>query len=248
MNSQIYIKFLVVIAASILFSCNQKSEGMNAEVSDAKEVSDVIDAKELNIVTNESKVSWIGSKPTGKHNGYIPISKGSIAVSADKIVGGTIEMDLNNIENEDLAESPDRQAKLENHLKSADFFDVENFPTATFKIVSVEPYSGSDSVKIKKEFESEYKPASAKEHMVQSPTHKITGNLTMRGKTLSISFPAQVVFSDNQIKAKAKFNIDRTLWDLKYSNEATVVDKAQDRFIYNTVNVGFDITASADSM
>ena len=44
--------------------------------------------------------------------------------------------------------------------------------------------------------------------------------------------------------AKAKFNIDRTNWGLMYGDEASVVDKAKDKFIYNTVNVSFDITAN----
>ncbi|QSE96733.1 YceI family protein [Fulvivirga lutea] len=248
MKTNIYSKLLILTAIGFLFSCNPKSEGTDAEVSEAKEVEDVSASQEYTVNTEKSVVSWIGSKPTGKHNGTIPISSGTVAVEGDAIVGGSIDMNITEISNDDLAENPEMQAKLVGHLKSADFFDAENHPTANFTITSVEPYSAKDSIKVKKEFESEYKPASAKEHRVESPTHKITGNLTMRGKTLSVSFPANVTLTDGQIMAKAKFNIDRTQWGLQYGDEADVVDKAKDKFIYNTVNVGFEVVADAPSM
>lgn len=225
-------------------ACDQQKKGTDAEVSEAKEVKDVNGSDTYTINTAESAITWIGSKPTGKHNGTIPISDGSISVEDNQIVGGKIVMNLNEISNDDLAGDQEMQLKLVNHLKSADFFDTENYPSAEFVITSVETFSKEDSVKVKKEFDSEYKPASAKEHMVESPTHKVTGNLTMRGKTLSVSFPASIKIQDNKVMAKAKFNIDRTLWGLQYNDEANVVDKAKDKFIYNTVNVGFDITAT----
>jgi len=46
------------------------------------------------------------------------------------------------------------------------------------------------------------------------------------------------------VSAKAGFNINRTDWGLAYGDEATAVDKAKDKFIYNTVSVNFDIKAN----
>jgi accessory colonization factor AcfC len=63
----------------------------------------------------------------------------------------------------------------------------------------------------------------------------------MRENTKNIKFPAAVSASNGSVNAKAGFNINRTEWGLSYGDEAGAVDKAQDRFIYNTVNVGFDI-------
>lgn len=248
MKNRIYLNFLAVALFSVLFACNPKQEGTDAEVSEAKEVEEVVAAQEYAINTAESTVTWIGSKPTGKHNGTIPISTGTIAVENGAIVGGSIDMDIAGIQNSDLAEDPDSQAKLVGHLKSADFFDAENYPAANFAITSVEPYSAPADMEVKEEYDTEFKPAAADEFIVESPTHKLTGNLTMRGKTLSVSFPAAVSMEDGKIMAKAKFNIDRTLWDLKYGDEASAVDKAKDKFIYNTVNVGLNVTAAAPSM
>ena len=238
------LKFLGFAAFTILVAaCGQQKEGTDAEVSEAKEVAEVNTSESFSINKEESQITWIGSKPTGKHNGTIPIASGDIAVEGNEVVGGTIVINIAEIDNEDLKEDPKNHGKLVSHLKSEDFFDAENHPTAEFVITSVAPYSKEDSVKVKEEFDTQYKPASAKEHMVASPTHKVTGNLSMRGKTLSVSFPAHVKVQDDKVIAKAKFNIDRSLWGLQYGNEADVVDKAKDKFIYNTVNVGFDIVA-----
>jgi accessory colonization factor AcfC len=49
------------------------------------------------------------------------------------------------------------------------------------------------------------------------------------------------------LKAKANFNINRTDWGLMYGDEAGAVDKAKDKFIYNTVNVGFELEAGANT-
>ena len=233
----------------LVASCGPKQGGTDAEVSEAKEVEEVsATATEYTVDVASSSVSWIGSKPVGKHDGIIPLKDGSFKVENGNIVGGSVIINVAGIQNKDLSEDSEMQAKLVGHLKSADFFAADEFPTAEFVVTSVETYSSSEMIEDKEEIEFEYKPASASEHMVASPTHKITGNLTMRGTTLSVSFPASVSMENGTIKAQAKFNIDRTRWGLKYGEEATITEKAKDKFIYNTVNVGFDLVASAESM
>ncbi|MCA6073348.1 YceI family protein [Fulvivirga sedimenti] len=243
------LKFLAfVFIVGMTAACSGKPEGTDAEVTDAQEVAEVSsEATSFAINTDNSTISWIGSKPAGKHNGWLPITEGSIAVRDGQIEGGKIVMSVTDIQNEDLAGDPDSQAKLVGHLKSADFFDAENHPTATFEITSVEPFDGSQEIVEKEEFETEFTPATNKENMVEEPTHTITGNLTMRGKTLAVSFPANVSMENGQISAKAKFNIDRTNWGLMYGDEASALDKAKDKFIYNTVNIGFEVTAAASN-
>ncbi|MGD1959927.1 MAG: YceI family protein [Fulvivirga sp.] len=243
------LSILSVLAFGILTSCGPKTEGTDAEVSEAQEVAETsLAAANFNLDTDASKVTWIGSKPVGKHNGYIPISEGNIKLEEGAIVGGTIVINVAGLQNEDLAADSTMKGKLEGHLLSDDFFAAGEFPSAEFVITSVEPYAANEFVEDKEEIEFEYKPAAASEHMVEAPSHKITGNLTMRGTTLSVSFPASVNISDNAITASAKFNIDRTRWGLSYGEEATITEQAKDKFIYNTVNVGFDLTANAEAL
>ncbi len=240
--------FLIVLLSGLIAACSGKPEGAEAEVSEAQEVAEVADdAVSYAINTGSSTVGWMGYKPTGKHNGTIPISEGSLAVRDGKIEGGTIIMNVADIQNEDLAGDEESQGKLLGHLKSEDFFDAANFPTATFEITSVEPFDTSVEIVENEEFETDFTPATNTENMVDQPTHTITGNLTMRGTTLAVSFPAKVSMADNSISASAKFNIDRTNWGLSYGDEASVADKAKDRFIYNTVNVSLDIKASPEN-
>ena len=83
--------------------------------------------------------------------------------------------------------------------------------------------------------------------MVENPTHFISGNLTLRGVTKNITFPAAVSLDNGTVKAKANFNINRIDWNLKYQDESSVADKAKDKFIYNTVNVGFELEAGTNT-
>ena len=81
---------------------------------------------------------------------------------------------------------------------------------------------------------------------VENPTHNITGNLTLRGITRSITFPAYVEIPEDGsgLLIEARFNLNRTEFGISYGDESSVADRAVDAFVYNTVNVGFALTAS----
>jgi polyisoprenoid-binding protein YceI len=80
--------------------------------------------------------------------------------------------------------------KLTDHLKSADFFNVNEHPTAKFESTKIE--TGADG---------------------QST---ITGNLTLLGVTKEISFPAKVVVQDGKLSLQADFTIDRSEFGMTY--------------------------------
>lgn len=106
------------------------------------------------------------------------------------------------IETESLTTDID---KLTNHLKSPDFFNVREHPKVTFQSTSVEP---EEAGKV-----------------------KITGDLTLLGKTESISFPATVSFDDG-LALKAEFEIDRTKFGMDYGT-----DKVE-KVVEMTITVG----------
>jgi polyisoprenoid-binding protein YceI len=232
---------LFLATVLILASCGNKTE--TVETREAQEVSEAIgDTLQINVA--ESEVNWKGYKPTGQHRGIIPITSGGITVDGNEVTGGKFTFDVTELEVHDLEAGSENHTKLTNHLQSEDFFDAANHPEATFEITSVEPYSTSDSLENKEEFKTDNTPKTAKEQMVANPTHWISGNLTLRGNTKNIKFPAAVSLNNGELSAQAGFNIDRTQWGLSYGDEATAVDKAKDQFIYNTVNIGFDIKAN----
>jgi polyisoprenoid-binding protein YceI len=101
--------------------------------------------------------------------------------------------------------------KLTGHLKNDDFFDVPNHPVTTFVITSVEP------------------DASGK--------HTVTGNLTLRGVTKSISFPADIQVGNDAVTVQAEFAINRKDFNVNYSGRA-------DDLIRDNVVIKLDLNAT----
>ena len=111
-------------------------------------------------------------------------------------------------------------AKLEGHLKSADFFDVEVHPTASFEVISSEP---SDA---------------------EGTTHNVKGNLTMKSITKEITFPANISFEGDQLTATGTFTIDRTQWDVQYGSESffpDLIKKGKDKIISNDIELTLNL-------
>ena len=98
------------------------------------------DTTKLAVSSGYSKVKWTGYKIGGKHTGDIEISNGELLFIDDVLTSGNFEIDMTTVSNTDI-ESEEMKTKLEEHLKSPDFFDVKKYPTATFKIDKIVPVS-----------------------------------------------------------------------------------------------------------
>src|SRR5688500_16717498 len=72
--------------------------------------------------TKLSSLEWIGEKVTGKHNGTIMLSSGELQNNHGALTG-KFDVDMTSLANTDM-EAGEYRTKLENHLKSPDFFDV----------------------------------------------------------------------------------------------------------------------------
>jgi polyisoprenoid-binding protein YceI len=236
------IKFsgLMIASALLMFSCG--GGGDTVETSEAEEVK-AGSGQTLTIAPESSKVNWRGYKPKGQHYGIIPVTNGQLMVENNAITGGNFSFDITKLEIHDLEEGSENHGKLFGHLQSDDFFDAAKHPEAKFEITDIEAYS-PDELEDKDEYETENTPKSSSELAPSSPTHWVKGNLTMRGTTKNIKFPAHISINDSAVEAKAGFNIDRTEWGLSYNDEGNVVDRAKDQFIYNSVSVEFDIKAN----
>lgn len=228
---------LLFASALIMYGCGKS--GDTVETSEAGEVA-VATGSTVTLDAASSKVNWRGYKPTGQHFGIIPVTGGELSLEGDAITAGSFTFDITKLEIHDMEAGSENHGKLFGHLQSDDFFDAANHPQATFEITSVEPYSAG-TIEDQDQFESENTPKSESEIAPANPTHWISGNLTMRGTTKNIKFPANVSINNGKVAAKAGFNIDRTNWGLSYGDESSAVDKAKDQFIYNTVSVDFDI-------
>lgn len=242
-HTALYLSMALAVAA-----CG--NNGQEAETAEAQEVVEIQEASSFSIETANSQVIWNGRKPAGEHHGNIPVQDGAIQLQNNEVVGGTIQMDLTGIEVEDL-EGEDKE-KLTGHLKSPDFFHVEEYPTAKFVITSVEELDAAatnpeDTSAMSTEPQDTENNEGYDSYTLENPTHQVTGNLTMRDTTLSITIPALIQVQDDKVTAKSRFTIDRSKWNVNFMDETDLEARAKDKFIYNLVNVGFDVVATKEN-
>ena len=159
------------------------------ESSEAEEVTETTDESEeeadtttLNVNTTDSKVAWSGAKIIGgSHEGFINLQSGSITMMGEYITAGEFVIDMNTMVCTDLEGSS--ADKLIAHFEADDYFDVANHPTATFAITGTQKTDTG---------------------------YEITGDMTIKGITHSITFPATVT----ETSAKADISLDRTKWGI----------------------------------
>jgi polyisoprenoid-binding protein YceI len=109
----------------------------------------------VTVDVKESQFKWHGTKKLGGgHYGKIFLKSASINVNKDKFISAKITMDMTSFTADDL--SGFLQKKFLSHVKSADFFEVDKYPTSTLEI--------------KKYVENSH----------------IEGNLTIKGKTMPV--------------------------------------------------------------
>ena len=160
---------------------------------------------------HKSTVKWKGSKITEGHEGFIQIQKGVLMIDHGTLVGGQISFNMKTITNSDI-ESEKYKAKLEGHLKSDDFFDVDKYPLSTISITKATKTEGTN--------------------------YSIVADLSIKGITHSITFDAEVDIQKIAFFAKAKIKIDRTKWDIVY-NSGNFFKDLGDKLILDEIE--FDI-------
>jgi polyisoprenoid-binding protein YceI len=222
MKKSLFLMGLVIA----LISCKSKPSAENAGAGDAQKVA-VASGTEYILNATSSNLNWKGSKPGGEHTGVVSISEGKLTSESGKIMSGTFTIELNTITDTDQTD-PAMNAKLVGHLKSPDFFDVAQFPTAKFEIVSVSDIPQGTP---------------ATNGSVQA-THQVTGNLILKGVTKSINFPAMIEVSESVIKAvTAPFAIDRTQWGVNYGSKS-IFAELKDKFINDEIIITLNLTFS----
>lgn len=78
-----------------------------------------------------SRLAWTGHAEVGSWapTGTVQLSQGQLEYTSGQLRNGRFEVDMRTIAHEN--------ADLQNHLRAADFFDVERFPTAVFVLRAV---------------------------------------------------------------------------------------------------------------
>lgn len=175
-------------------------------------------AKEVKykVNTEKSAISWKGKKVTGEHFGKLKFKSGNFISYNQQLVGGEFATDMNSITCEDL--SGGVADKLVGHLKSKDFFHVEEFPDASLKILNIQPE--------------------------EDDQYTIEAELTIKGITHTVIFPAQATMNGKTLAARGELIFDRTLYDIKYGS-GKFVEGLGDKMIYDDVALSFVIVCEA---
>jgi polyisoprenoid-binding protein YceI len=185
-------KYLALaIAIPVLFTAceNPADKTKAATVKDAVEKTESVASGGTKYsFTPASVVNFVGSKVTGSHKGGFKNVTGYFTVKDGVLVGTDHKVVI------DTTSIFTDTEKLTGHLKSADFFDVEKFPNATFEVTSLVKNSDAE--------------------------YAVSGNFTLHGVTKNITFPAMVTKSGDVTKIDSTFNINRQDFGLVYPGKA----------------------------
>lgn len=210
-----------VLLLSLLACVDDVGEGqVKAEVAEVPENSDLAKAREratkaaetavdttYKVDTATTRIEALGAKVTATHPIVFPDFSGKVGLTDGKVTAVSFEVTMATLE----ADHP----KLTTHLKDADFFDVPNHPTSTFRATEIT--EGSDA---------------------EGYTHTVTGDFTIRGNTKRITFPATVEVTDGQVVADTVFVIDRQDFGITYPGR-------KDDLIQDNVKMTLHIVAKA---
>ncbi|MEM1319312.1 MAG: YceI family protein [Bacteroidota bacterium] len=212
--------FLFLVLGLMTACQNTPSEAVKTEEAVGKAAAASAEAAAFTVNPTTSVIKWVGSKPTGdQHMGTLNISAGKLSVENGDLKSGSFELDMNSIACTDL-ESGDGKEKLEGHLKNEDFFEVEKFPSGKFVITGIQKTDNKVGV-----------------------THTISGDLTLKDITKSISFDTNVALIGNDLTAVTpSFKINRTEWGINFNSG--ILGTVKDRLINDDIALTIDLKAS----
>lgn len=175
------------------------------------------DGRRYEVDSARSSVQWHGEKVGANHTGTISLKSGWLTVAGGKITGGEFVVDMNSIVNTDLTSKGQNQ-KLVNHLKSDDFFNAKKFPESRFVITGVETAGAG--------------------------AYQLTGDMTIRGVTMSLKFTAAVTLDGDLLRGTAKLGFDRAKHEVKF-NSGSFATRLGDKLIYDNVPLEIELVAKA---
>lgn len=211
---------LASLAAALMFTAYAGNTTKANTGATATEVTAPAKGRAYNVEVAKSDVKWHAKKVTGEHMGNIALKSGQMTIDKNKVTGGTFVVDMSSITCTDIKDA-EYNGKLIGHLKSDDFFSVEKHPTATFQITNVAPIA---------------KAAAGK------PNYNVKGNLTIKGITNPIEFPAIITVKGGVATAKADVTVNRAKYDVRYGSNS-FFEGLGDKAIYDDFTISLNVSA-----
>ena len=133
---------ILFLFLSLAFACKQAPDADKAKTGDAKAKSHATaGSQNYKVETKKSSITFIGTKPTGAHNGTIQLKSGNVSMKGKDIESGQFVIDMNSLKILDMDE--ENNGKLAGHLKNEDFFEVTKFPEAKFTLTGSGPFDAT---------------------------------------------------------------------------------------------------------
>lgn len=234
------ILFAILISS---FAFGQLLNNSEKEVIPVKKNTDIIRQVDESLISpmiildpTKSRFVWNGGLKFGPktHNGKLRLLNGNIFLDQQSISGDVV-INMLSLNNSELVGTSSE--RLVGHLRSADFFDVEQYPTAKLSI--------KKSKVIEKLSDGRYKML-------------VDGDMTVKSKTNSISFEA-IIDLDSDVKtANGVLIFNRNDFDVQYRSEMhlddpksfwnklqTTRDTAKDKVINEEIEIKFNVVSRA---
>ena len=190
-----------VTICALALGCSKKNEQTSEQTpaaSGAEEAAAI--SATYSKVASDSALAWRATHLGGVQPrfGKVRLKSAQITVAKGALKQAEVVIDMDSITVENFAaDEAGKKTKLTQHLKNADFFDVEKFPSAKFELASATKAQGAFNYAIK-------------------------GALTIKQVSKPVVFKANVAISDTAITIKSeKFVVDRSDWSLTYHAEGS---------------------------
>jgi len=209
MKNKLILSGIIALALGYVVKLNAQTTKTTTKAKTATVKPVTVKVSSIN--TTSSYVGWLAKKIVGEHSGKVKFQDGTISTKNGVLTGGSFTVDMKSITCDDIKDI-DYNKKLIGHLNSTDFFNVYEYPSATIKVTKV--------LKLTKKIN----------------TYNLTADLTIKGITKSITFPATFKTVGKTFEGVAKITIDRTLWDIKYGS-SNFFEGLGDKAIKNDVEM-----------
>jgi polyisoprenoid-binding protein YceI len=152
--------------------------------------------QQLSADVAQSKVTFLVSRAVGEHIGHFEKFSATLELTEERPTKLEIAVKTGSVVTDRLG--------LTSHLKSADFFDADKFPTATFETETITPTP-------------EEEPSS----------YTVTGTMSLHGVRGKLEFPAIIEVQPERVLGRATLDISAKAFGINYAGmEAELADDA----------------------
>jgi len=215
---------LAVLGFVLLSDGNEVNQPAEDTTTPQQKLSAEMATGTYSIATASSTVQWTARKTLVdgyEDTGEFSVS-GAVTVASDQQVSATTTFDMANLEVTSVSNQNAGTDRLADHLRSEDFFAVDQYPTSTLVTSDVTASSSATT------------------------SFAVTADLTMKGVTSEVSFPAEIGMVDDNVVVRANTEIDRSRWNVRYGSPSFFNDLGND-VIGDMVDISVNIVATPEN-